>query len=201
MIIDNTIPYFNILMKCARYTPVSVRLPEGYRFRDYRDGDDFAWARLEHEINDFETQEDALEYFHETYFPHMEEFQKRFICAVDPRGEMAGCVTAWREKHGNGTIPAVHWLVVSPGAQGKGIGRALMQKLLERFLEFDGFPVYLHSQPCSYVAVGLYSSLGFRALKSASIMGYENQYRESMAVLKTLMPPEKYAKLLREAIG
>ncbi len=200
MIIDHRIPYYNILMKCTGYTSSFIRLPEGYRFRDYRDRDAMEWAWLEHMIQDFDTFEEAYKYFRDTYFGELEALKRRFICVVNAKDEFAGCVIAWREKDGDRLIPAVHWLVVSPKEQGRGIGRALMQKLLERFAELDGFPVYLHSQPCSYVAVGLYSSLGFRVLKSQSIMGYDNQFKDSMAVLKTLMPPEKYKKLLREAI-
>jgi ribosomal protein S18 acetylase RimI-like enzyme len=201
VIIDKSIPYFNILMRCAAYTPAPIRLPAGYRFRDYRDGDAMEWAWVEHQIQDFDTFEEAYRYFRDTYDGELEALRQRFICVVNEKGEFAGCVTAWREKSGDVLIPAVHWLAVSPKEQGRGIGHALMRKLLERFLELDGFPIYLHSQPCSYVAVGLYSSLGFRVLKQESIMGYENQFEESMAVLKTLMPPEKFQKLMDEAIG
>ncbi len=201
MIIDNTIPYKDLLFRCAAYAPSAIRLPEGCRFRDYQDGDAAAWARLEHAIRDFDTVDEALGYFQHTYFGDMEALRRRFICVVNPEGEMAGCVIAWREPGGGRLIPAVHWLVVAPEEQNRGIGRALMQKLLERFLELDGFPVYLHSQPCSYAAIGLYSSPGFRLLKRESFMGYENQYREGVAVLKPLMPPHKYEKLIREAIG
>ena len=158
------------------------------------------WAWLEHMIQDFDTFEEAYQYFRDTYLGDMEALKQRFICVVNAMDEFAGCVIAWREKIGDAAIPAVHWLVVSPKEQGRGIGRALMQKLLERFAELDGFPVYLHSQPCSYVAIGLYSSLGFRALKSGSVMGYENQFREAAEALKPLMPPEKFRKLMDEAI-
>ena len=159
------------------------------------------WAWLEHGIQDFDTFEEAYNYFRDTYFGDLDALKQRFICVVNEKDEFAGCVIAWKDRNGDDWIPAVHWLAVSPREQGRGIGRALVQKLMERFLELDGLPVYLHSQPCSYVAVGLYSSLGFRALKSESIMGYDNQFDEAMTVLKPLMPPEKYKKLLDEAIG
>lgn len=201
MLIDNTIPFKNLLMKCSEYLPTAIRLPDGYRFRGYREGDAEAWARLEHAIRDFDTVDEAYQYFRDTYFGDPGALRQRFICVEDETGEAAGCVIAWQEPSNGVVIPAVHWLVVSPEAQEKGIGRALMCKLLERFQALDGFPVYLHSQPCSYVAIGLYSSLGFRPLRHESIMGYENQFEEAMEVLKPLMPAGKYEKLLREAIG
>jgi len=200
MIIDHSIPYKNLLFRCDAYVPAAIHLPDGYCFREYRDGDAAAWAQLEYAIHDFDTLDEAYRYFCDTYFGEREALRQRFLCVVNPAGSMAGCVIAWRELSNGAVIPAVHWLVVSPDAQGMGIGRALMQKLLERFLELDAFPVYLHSQPCSYVAIGLYSSLGFRLLKRQTIMNYENQYPEAVEVLRPLMPPQKYEKLLREAI-
>ena len=200
MVIDPAIPYFDLLFRCDAYVPAPIVLPAGYRFRDYRNGDAEAWARLEHTIHDFNTADEAYRYFCDIYYGELEALRQRFICVVNPAGGMAGCVIAWREPSNGVVIPAVHWLVVSPQEQEKGIGRALMQKLLERFSELNSFPVYLHSQPCSYVAIGLYSSLGFRLLKRQSIMNYENQYREGIEALRPLMPPRKYEKLLREAI-
>lgn len=201
MIIDNSLPYYNILMRCEAYAPASICLPEGYRFRGYRDGDAAEWARMEHRIGDFKTFEEAYRYFLTTYLGDIEALKRRLICAVNEEDEAAGYVIAWREPSGDGVIAAVHWLVVSPHEQEQGIGRALMLALLERYHTLGEFPVYLHSQPCSYVAVGLYSSLGFKVLRHQSVMGYENQFGESMAVLQTLMAPAKFEKLLLEAIG
>ena len=200
MIINHTIPYYNLLMKCAAYTPASIRLPDGYRFRDYQDRDAMEWAWLEHGIQDFDTFEEALRYFQNTYFGNMEALRQRFICVESSTGKFAGCVIAWREQSLGKMISTVHWLVVSPEEQRKGIGRALIQKLLECFQALDEFPVYLHSQPWSYAAIALYASLGFRALKQETILEYENQYQQAVDTLKPLMPPDAYGKLLRETI-
>jgi len=60
-------------------------------------------------------------------------------------------------------VPPAHWCVmvvgVAPEKQGKGIGRALLQPIIER-AETAGQPCYLETaQPAN---VGLYERLGFR---------------------------------------
>ena len=44
--IDRTIPYCNIIMRCDRILPMEVKLPEGYRIRTCQPGDEDAWAAL-----------------------------------------------------------------------------------------------------------------------------------------------------------
>ena len=60
-------------------------------------------------------------------------------------------------------VPPAHWYVmvvgVAPEKQGKGIGRALLQPIIER-ADTAGQPCYLETaQPAN---VGLYERLGFR---------------------------------------
>ena len=42
--IDRTIPFHNIIMRCDRILPMEIKLPEGYSIRTYQPGDENAWA-------------------------------------------------------------------------------------------------------------------------------------------------------------
>ena len=44
--IDRTIPYYHIIMRCDRVLPMEIKLPEGDTIRTYQPGDEDAWAAL-----------------------------------------------------------------------------------------------------------------------------------------------------------
>lgn len=200
MKIDKSIPYMNILMRCDEYQATPIKLPDGFRFRGYKAGDEHIWAKFEIEIEDFDTYDNAVAYFQRKYLSNPEELQKRLICVESEDGTPAGMVIAWFDKNGDDTISTVHWLVTSPAFQGLGIGKALVQKLLETFYELKAYPVYLHTQPWSYAAIKIYSSLGFKMLRSESILNYENQYSLAIEELKKHLPQEVMEKLISETI-
>jgi len=197
---DRSIPYHNIIMRLAAIPPQPrFPLPAGYAFRGWQAGDEARWAALETEIGDFGTQREAMVYFQERYLPQPGELQRRFIGVENAAGGLAGAVIAWYETVGGIKTSVLHWLAVSPARQGTGLGKALVREALRRYRALEGPPVYLHTQPWSYVAVGLYSACGFRILKSETFCGYENQYEAAMAVLQKHMRPEAFGRLVAEA--
>ena len=200
MKIDKSIPYMNILMRCDEYRQTPISLPDGFRFRGYKEGDEHVWAGLEIEIEDFDTYDNAVAYFKRKYLSNPEELKKRLICVEDKDGTPAGMVIAWFDRSGESTISTVHWLVTSPKFQGLGIGRSLVQKLLQTFHELDAYPVYLHTQPWSYAAIKIYSSLGFKMLRSETILNYENQYETAIRELAKYLSQEVMDKLISETI-
>jgi ribosomal protein S18 acetylase RimI-like enzyme len=62
-------------------------------------------------------------------------------------------------------VPAAHWYVmvvgVEPAAQGSGVGRALLQPIMDR-AQAAGLPCYLETAQPNNVA--FYEHLGFRRL-------------------------------------
>lgn len=189
--LDRSIPYYNTIMKCSHWERAAVRLPERCRIRGYQPGDETAWARLEYEIGDFDSFDEALSYFTRTY----RDTSRAFFAEED--GEVAGSVIAWRDRRGTGTIASLHWLIVAPRCQGKGLGKALLQTAMNWYLEAGELPVYLHTQPWSYKAILLYAKNGFRLQKSDSFSDYENQYPDAMRTLQHILPPHAYTALLR----
>ena len=193
--LDRSIPFYNTILKCEQYVEREITLPEGYHFRTYRAGDERAWARLEHETGDFETQELAEAYFAAQYCQNKDALGERCVFVLDREDQIVGSCIAWHDAKGGETVASLHWLVVSPAHQGRGLGRALCQKVMEIFVKNQELPVYIHTQPWSYAAILLYVRLGFKLQKKDTFSHYENQYRQSMETLKPLLTGQQYGEL------
>lgn len=199
--IDKTIPYFNVLM---RYDGPSLstppQAPEGYCFRSYREGDEKAWAQMEVDNLDFDTYENAVAYFCNKYVSSPEKLKERFIGIENQSGKLCGAVLCWFDNKDDQIVSTVHWLISSPTEQGRGIGSALVEMLIYRFSQLNALPIYLHTQPWSYLAIGIYSKCGFRLLEKDTFRGYENQSVQALDILQELMEPQKFVKLKNEMI-
>lgn len=195
--LDRTIPFYNLILRCDRWQRRDTPLPEGFRLRGFRPGDEDGWAALEYGIGDFDTLEEARDYFVRTYCARPQELAGRCLFAVDERGRVAGTCTAWRDSRRGGDAASLHWLAVSPEHQGKGLGKVLCRKTLEIFQDSGEFPVYIHTQPWSWKAVLLYIREGFRLQKTDTFGEYENQYAQGMETLRAVLSPEQYRELLQ----
>ena len=194
--IDRSIPYYNLILKCNRICATPVSLPEGYSFKMYDVGDEKYWAKLEYEIGDFPSVEEAEIYFRTNYCNQIDELKKRCVFVVDAYGDIVGSCIAWHDLKDNDTVASLHWLVVSPEHQGKHIGLALCQKVMEIFKKSGEFSVYIHTQPWSYKAIFLYTKLGFKIQKTDTFSHYENQYNKALETLKTILTDSQVNQLI-----
>lgn len=191
--LDRTIPYYDIIMRCDRILPMEIKLPEGYAIRTYQPGDEDAWADMECAIGDFPSRDAALQLFTKRYLADAAMADHIFF-AVAPNGQIVGSAIA--DPRGM-NVRALNWVVVDESHQGKGIGKALCQTCLRLFRREDNaLPVYLHTQPWSWKAILLYIKLGFKLQPKDSFYGYENQYAQAMETLKSIVTPEQYAKMV-----
>ena len=165
--LDRTIPFYNTILRCDRYLTTTPILHNGYEFRMYQDGDERKWAQLEYEIGDFDSVDEAEQYFISTYCSKKAlDITERCVFVVNEKNEIVGSCIAWKELRNDTLVASLHWLVVSPQYQGKGIGKALCQKVMQIFVVNDEFPVYIHTQPWSYKAIILYVRQGFKIQKT-----------------------------------
>lgn len=194
--IDRSIPYYNLILKCTKICTTPVSLPEGYSFKMYDVGDEKYWAKLEYEIGDFSSVEEAEMYFKTNYCNQIEELQKRCVFVVDAYGDVVGSCIAWHDLKDNDTVASLHWLVVSPEHRGKHIGLVLCQKVMDIFKEHSEAPVYIHTQPWSYKAVMLYIKLGFKIQKTDTFSRYENQYKKAIKTLENLLSENQFNQII-----
>lgn len=119
---------------------------------------------------------------------------------MDDKRQIVGSCIAWKDSRGTETVASLHWLVVSPAHQGKGLGKALCQKVMNVFFEKNEFPIYIHTQPWSYIAILLYVRLGFKLQISDTFSSYENQYPQAMNTLKPLLTDAQYDELVTNSV-
>ena len=195
--IDRSIPYYNLILKCNEICTMPVSLPEGYSFKMYDMGEEKDWSKLEYEICDFSSVEEAEMYFKTNYCNQIDELKKRCVFVADAYGDVVGSCIAWHDLKGNDTVASLHWLVVSSKHQGKHIGLALCQKVMDIFNEHCETSVYIHTQPWSYKAILLYIKLGFKIQKTDTFSHYENQYEQTIKTLENILT-EKQILILNQ---
>ncbi|KIR03839.1 acetyltransferase, GNAT family [Lachnospiraceae bacterium TWA4] len=195
--IDRTIPFYNMILKCDKIQEFKPILPNSYQFRMYQEGDEKNWAELEFEIGDFETVEKAKQYFLSAYCSNdLNEISKRCVFVINQKNEIVGSCIAWKDLKNNVPVASLHWLIVSPQYQGKGIGKALCQKVMQIFYKENELPIYLHTQPWSYKAIILYVRQGFNVQKVDSFSSYENQFDLAINTLEKILPKEQYYEII-----
>ncbi|OGO92552.1 MAG: hypothetical protein A2Y17_10920 [Clostridiales bacterium GWF2_38_85] len=128
------------------------------------------------------------EYYKKIYAKHEDEFFRRctFVCNSDDK-PIATCFL-WRSY---GEINTIGWFRTLPEYEGKGIGRALLSKILKEAT----FPVYLHTQPTSARAIKLYSDFGFKLITDQMIGYRKNNLTESLPFLQMVLPEPDYLAL------
>ena len=208
--LDKSLPYVGFIMKMRREKLAALtvpELPDGYCYKFYEDGDEVHWARLESLVNEFESQEKALNYFNNEYRnPYREELYKRcaFVCTND--GVPVATATAWFMSSSLGMKSWLQWISADPAHQGKGLGRAVIAKALSCYRELDGdSDIYLHTQTWSHTAMYLYWKLGFElylgdAIKVAwhkepFFRVMKNDPLEALSVLEKVYTPELIGKM------
>ena len=165
--LDKSLPYFDIIMKMRgellAKLPEPV-LPEGYSFRFYRPGDELHWARLETLVQEFPSEERALEYYRCRYMAKdADRLPERCVFVVDPNDIPVATTTAWFSESSMGHGNWLQWIATDPAHQGKGLGRAVIARALRRYTELGAVGnVYLHTQTWSHKAIYLYNRFGFQ---------------------------------------
>jgi ribosomal protein S18 acetylase RimI-like enzyme len=136
-------------------------LPEGFRFRMLRAGDEEAWANLL-EISGLTPSYDAaVNQWREEFENHPEEVQERCVLVEAPDGSIVGTATTWFEDResfcGRGRL---HWVGVDPSCQGKGIGKALVAETLRVMATMDKAAM-LQTESHRIAAISIYLEFGF----------------------------------------
>lgn len=185
------IPPLNLFMMCPKPRGQAFRpLPEGLYTRLCRPEELALWGKMNLDDPRWPTFMQA--YFDQVYAPRQEEFFRRctFVCDGADR-PLATCFL-WPAYEGR--IHTLHWFKVLPEWEGRGIGRGLLTCLLQG-LGREDLPLYLHTHPGCFRAVGLYADFGFQLLEGPRVGGRPNDLAESLPYLRAAMPPEVFARL------
>jgi ribosomal protein S18 acetylase RimI-like enzyme len=161
--LDKSVPYVNILMKRKAGVPApEAKLPDGFRFVFFKAGDEKYWAEIEASVLEFGSGQSALEYFKESFLPHLPELERRCVFVENEKGGKVATGMAWWGSLGAKRHPWLHWIAVKPEAQGYGLGKAVSAKATQLLIETEGeADFYLSTQTWSHRAVGIYEKLGW----------------------------------------
>lgn len=208
--LDKSLEYFDFIMKmpCERIEHLPpARLPEGYTFALYQDGNEHDWARLESLVGEFASEEKALEYFKREYQdPFSDKLRQRCVFVKNPAGRIVATATAWFMPSSLGNRGWLQWISTDPAEQGKGLGKAVIIKALQLFPQYEpGSDIYLHTQTWSHKAIYLYHKLGFEAFNIDHVKvlwdneaGYRimrNNIEKALEELAKVYTPELIASL------
>lgn len=199
--LDKSIPYFDMTMRCpsARVRECEPRcLPEGFRYRMYRPGDMHGWALLETSVDEFGSVEKAEAYFAQNFLPYEDQLGERMCFIVDESDKTVATATAWYMKDELRRWALLHWVACAPHCQGRALGRAVIERALSLFREYEpGQDVYLHTQTWSARAVGIYLRFGFALMKTEAVGKVKNEHAlDAVEALRDHMEPSLYRLLL-----
>ncbi len=188
------IPDRNLFMMCEKlHREALSELPEGYHIRTCREEELDLWKGFPFDTEPAKRQYFSYmsEYFDNVYGSRAAEFFEKclFVCDAGDRPAATGFLwRAYRE------INTIHWFKTLKEQEGKGLGRALLSHILSPLGE-EEYPVFLHTQPSSFRAIGLYSSFGFKIVTNPNVGYRENHYRECLPILREFMTPDSFARL------
>lgn len=188
------IPDLNIFMMCKKLNEKTLsELPSNFHVRTCRKDEFDIWASFP-----FDKKEDALlyydfmvDYFNTVYANKENLFYQKCLFVCDENDKPVATCFIWKAYD---EINTVHWFKTLKGYEGLGIGRALLSIIMKELKEED-YPVYLHTQPSSYRAIGLYSDFGFEILTDPSYGLRTNDINECLPILEEYMPKKYYKKL------
>ncbi|GCF93345.1 N-acetyltransferase [Enterococcus florum] len=163
--LDKSVPFIPFTMfRPAESPPLPApKLPEGYRFTFYQPGDETDWYQIEQAVLEFDSVEQAADYFKKTFAPYPQELQQRMLFIENPTGKKVATCTAWWTSDSK---PRLHWLAVLPEEQGKGLAKALTIKITALMENLNPHQtIYLTTQTWSHLAVRLYQKLGYQILQ------------------------------------
>jgi GNAT superfamily N-acetyltransferase len=136
-------------------------LPDGYRLRTYRAGDEAAWVALHVDADPYFTAKDA-HFPQEFAVSHAALANRMFFVETVTTEEVVGSITAWwvNDWRGSGTWGQVHWVVVARAHQGRGLAKPMMAHTLKR-LAGDHTRALLDTYTGRTWAVKVYLDCGF----------------------------------------
>ena len=110
-------------------------LPPGYLFRVYREGDGTEWTRLHVAADPFIDIKDEL--FEDQYGAQRDALPDRMWFVDTDQSETVGSISGWWEKGPD--VPdhrgLIHWVVVHPDHQRKGLSKPMMTKAMARLAQ------------------------------------------------------------------
>lgn len=135
-------------------------MPQGFKLRFYKIGQEPLWARVEAAAGEFESEEAALSYFNTQFADYKKELENRCLFIVNNEGKVIGTAMAQNSSDGDANLGRVGWVGIDPEFQGLGLAKALLSTVM-KILKEHHERAYLTTQTTSFRAVNMYLNFGF----------------------------------------
>lgn len=161
--IDRTLKYVDLyLVNNDLDTIKEYKLPDGYRFVLFNDGDELDWVNIEMSSGEFLTFEEGIDAFKHYYGNHYEYLKKSCIFIENEQGEKIATSTAfYLEKLLDDITGNVHWVSIKKEYQGKHLSKPLISETLKLMRRLGHKKTLLHTQTHTWLAVKVYLDMGF----------------------------------------
>jgi len=184
--LDKSVPYAGFFMVRKAGTPIpEFKLPDGYEFVLYQDGDEVFWAEIETAVLEFDNEFAALMCFTESFKSDYPDLRKRLLFIENTKGEKVATGNAWFSYVRGERRAWLHWIAVLPDYQGLGLGKAIISKVTQLMADLEGdVDIFLKTQTWSYKAVEVYKSCGYVTTDEKDL--YKNRrcnYKKAMKIL------------------
>jgi ribosomal protein S18 acetylase RimI-like enzyme len=135
-------------------------LPPGYRFRAYRPGDADHWTALHLAAEPYIPVTPEL--FVRQFGDDLDALPDRMFFVETNRGEVAGSITAWweRQRHNPDERGRIHWVVVHPAHQRRGLAKPMMTHAMRRLAQSHS-QAMLGTSSARIWALKVYLDFGF----------------------------------------
>ena len=152
---------YAVLMRRPNVEAIPHRaLSDGFHIRSYRTGDEATWTAVQRSAERFLEITDDL--FRKEFGRDEALLAKSMLFLEDPSGKPIGTATAWHLPDKDAPeCGRVHWIAVSEGVQGAGLGKALMTAVCNRLREQGFKNLVLGTHVTRLAAINLYLAYGF----------------------------------------
>lgn len=159
---DQEIPYCALVMLRGEPFSVTAELPPGYSFKFYQAGMEEDWCRIHLAISAFADRAGALRLFEREFASKPQLLRRRMLFVCAENGQAVATASLWQGSHLGRLMERVHWVAGLPEVQGKGLGKAMIARLMQLY-EDEGLTdgIYLTTQTSSYKAINIYRQFGF----------------------------------------
>ncbi len=165
--IERTLKYVNLYLVNNDLNNIpDYKLPDGYRFVFFSDGDEEDWVNIEISSGEFLSYEEGIEAFNHYYGDHYEELKKLCLFIENEQGEKVATATAFYLDNPIDDITGnVHWVSVKKEYQGKHLSKPLISETLRKMSKLGHKKTLLHTQTSTWLAVKVYLDIGFEPYK------------------------------------
>lgn len=165
--IERTLKYVDLYLVHNNLDDIiDCKLPDGYKFVYFNDGDEKDWVEIEMSAGEFLSFEEGIEAFNYYYGEHYEELKKLCIFIENQNGEKVATSTAFYLDIPESDVTGnVHWVSVKKEYQGKRLSKPLISETLKQMKKLGHKKTLLHTQTHTWLAVKVYLDMGFEPYK------------------------------------